>query len=151
MSPHGVSFSTGVEEFGISIVDRNLSFERFNELDFGPGEAEALRLGRDLEAAAVPLHDVVVADDPFMGEAADALDIFPERGARLWRCRGPSADGAGDERAGVACVASGSVAALCARITCSAGGRVFSLIDKPVPNGESLYGGALLSCGKGTK
>src|ERR1700683_2806980 len=132
----------------VAVVVRDAAVESLIDPHFGSGETVATRLRVDLKAAAVPLHDVVVADDPFMGEAADALDIFPERGARLWRCRGPSADGAGDERAGVACVASGSVATLCARITCSAGGRVFSLIDKPVPNGESLYGGALLSCGK---
>jgi hypothetical protein len=76
MSPPWVNFSTGVEEFGIAIVDRNLSIERFQELDFGPGEAAALRLGRDLEAASVPLHDVVVADAAWVMKAADAVEIF---------------------------------------------------------------------------
>src|SRR5580704_4458474 len=76
MSPPWVRFSTGVEEFSISVVDRNLSFQRFHELDFGPGEAEALRLGRDLETASVPLHDVVVADAALVMKAADAVEIF---------------------------------------------------------------------------
>jgi hypothetical protein len=76
MSPPWVNFSTGVEEFGTAIVDRNLPIEGFNELDFRPGEAEALRLGRDLEAASIPLHDVVVADAALVMKAADALEIF---------------------------------------------------------------------------
>ena len=71
-----MNFSTGVEEFGIAVIDRNLSFERFIELDFCPGEAEALRLRRDLEAASVPLHDVVVADAALVMKAADAVEIF---------------------------------------------------------------------------
>src|SRR5579862_3401730 len=76
MSPRWVNFSTGVEEFGISVVDRNLSFKRFDELHFRPGEAEALRLGRDLETVSVPLHDVVVADAALVMKAADAIEIF---------------------------------------------------------------------------
>src|ERR1019366_812599 len=79
MSPPGVKFATGEAEFGISVIDRDLSFERFIELHFGPGEAEALRLGRDLEAASVPLHDVVVADPAFVKEAADAIQVFGSR------------------------------------------------------------------------
>jgi hypothetical protein len=45
-------------EFVIRVIDRDLSFQRFLELHFCPGEAEALRLGRDLETASVPLDDV---------------------------------------------------------------------------------------------
>jgi hypothetical protein len=71
-----VNISTGVEEFGISIIDRNFPIERFNELDVRPGEAEALRLGRDLEAVPVPLHDVVIAEAALVLEAADAVEIF---------------------------------------------------------------------------
>lgn len=74
MSPPG-EFSTGVVESGISVIDRNPSFERFIELNFCPGEAEALRLGRDWEAAAVPLHDVVAADGAFVMKAADAINL----------------------------------------------------------------------------
>ncbi len=65
-----------MEEFGITVVDRDFSFERFIELNFGPGEAEALRLGRDLKAAAVPLHDVVVADRALVMKAADAIQVL---------------------------------------------------------------------------
>ena len=84
MSPRWVNFSTGVEEFGIAIVDRNLSIERLNELDFGPGKAEALRLGRDLEAEPVPLHDVVVADAALVMKAADAVEMFRSRPPSLF-------------------------------------------------------------------
>ena len=63
-------------ESGVSIIDRDLSFERFIELHFCSGEAEALRLGRDLETASVPLHDVVVADAALVMKAADAIQIF---------------------------------------------------------------------------
>ena len=60
--------------------DSHFSFQRFVELHFGAGEAEAFGLGRDLEAAAVPLHDIVVADRAFVNEAADAFQI-PGSGA----------------------------------------------------------------------
>src|ERR1700676_2139556 len=63
-------------ESGICVIDRNLSFKRFVELHFGPGEAEALRLRRDLETASVPLHDIVVADAALVTKAADAIEIF---------------------------------------------------------------------------
>lgn len=33
-------------------------------------------MGRDLEAATVPLHDVVVADGAFVQEAADAIEVL---------------------------------------------------------------------------
>ena len=45
-------------------------------MHFCPGEAEALRLGRDLETASIPLHDVVVADAALVMKAADAVEIF---------------------------------------------------------------------------
>ena len=61
---------------GICVIDRDFSFERFIKLHLGPGEAEALRLGRDLEMASVPLHDVVVADAALVMKAADAIQIF---------------------------------------------------------------------------
>ena len=80
-----MNLSTGEVEFGICVIDRNLSFERFIELHFGPGEAEALRLGRDLETASVPLHDVVVADDAFVMEAADAVEVFGSGTPGLFR------------------------------------------------------------------
>lgn len=76
MSPLWLNFSTGMEEFGFPVVDSDLPIERFNELHFCPSEAEAFRLGRDLEAASIPLHDVVVANAALVEEAADAIKIF---------------------------------------------------------------------------
>src|ERR1700675_4996083 len=76
MSPSGVDLSTVEVEFIVCVIDRNLSFERFIELHLGPSETEAVWLGRDLEAASVPLHDIVVADAALVMEAADAIEIF---------------------------------------------------------------------------
>src|SRR5258707_5947025 len=45
-------------------------------MHFGSGEAETACLLGYLEAAALPLHDIVVADDAFVHEAADAVEIF---------------------------------------------------------------------------
>jgi hypothetical protein len=33
-------------------------------------------LGRNLKSAAIPLHHIVVADDAFVEEAADAVQVF---------------------------------------------------------------------------
>ena len=74
-----MNLSTVEVEFGICVIDRDLSFERFTELHLGTSEAEALRLGRDLEAASVPLHDIVVADRALVKEAADAIQVFGSR------------------------------------------------------------------------
>ena len=68
-----MNLTIGEVESGICVIDRDLSFERFHNLHFGPGEAEAFWLRRDLEAASVPLHDVVVADAALMVKAADAV------------------------------------------------------------------------------
>ena len=73
MSPRRVELPTCVMQFGVCVIDRNLSFERFVDLNSGPGKAEALRLRRDLEAASVPPHDVVIADVAFVDEATDFL------------------------------------------------------------------------------
>ena len=45
------------------------------DLDFGSGEAEAAGLRMNLQPAAVPLHNVIVADDAFVSEATDALEV----------------------------------------------------------------------------
>ena len=42
----------------------------------------------DLQAVAVSLDDIVVADDPIVSEATDPLLDFPEPDARLSRRRG---------------------------------------------------------------
>jgi len=51
-----------VLQFGFTVVESDASVERVVEVDLGTGEAEAAALGRDLEAMALPLHDVVVTD-----------------------------------------------------------------------------------------
>ena len=58
------------------MIDGNPTFERFADLHFGSGEAKTAWVRRNLKAASFPLHDVVVADDAFMSEAANALQIF---------------------------------------------------------------------------
>ena len=63
---------------GVAVVERDAAVERLIDMDFGSGKAEALSLLRDLEALAVPLHDVVVTDHALMNEATDAIEIFPE-------------------------------------------------------------------------
>src|SRR5260370_42237383 len=69
-------------------------------MHFGSGEAETACLLGYLEAAALPLHDIVVADDAFVHEAADAVEIFrsgaPCRLA-IARRPGEAAGGGGDE------------------------------------------------------
>jgi len=66
----------------------------FAELHLGTGEAEAFWLGRDLETAAVPLHDVVIADDALVDEAADAAEIFGGRAPSLFPFLGERAEAA---------------------------------------------------------
>src|SRR5579859_5273357 len=78
MSPPA-ELTTGVVEFGFCVIDRDFSIKRFVDLHFGPGEAEAFRLRRDLERAALPLYDVVVADAAFVYETADAIEVFGGR------------------------------------------------------------------------
>ena len=58
------------------VVEGQMSFQGVVELHASAGEAEALWLGRDLQAAAVPLHDVVVADDALVDETADAIQLL---------------------------------------------------------------------------
>src|SRR6266404_5675336 len=85
MSPLRVKLSTVEVEFGVCVIDRDLSFERFIKLYFCPSKAEALRLGRDLEAASIPLHDIVVADAALVMKAADAIQIFGSGTPSLFR------------------------------------------------------------------
>ncbi len=60
----------------LAIVERDPAIKSLVQLDFCAREGEAAVLGRDLEAAALPLHDVVVADDAFVPERADALELI---------------------------------------------------------------------------
>jgi hypothetical protein len=66
-------------QFGVAVVDGDASGQVLDELHSGTGEAEPPRLRRDLEATTVPLHDVIIADDAFVDEAADAIQL-----ARCW-------------------------------------------------------------------
>lgn len=72
MSP---SRKVGMLEPGVAVVERNAAVERLMDLHFGPREAVASRLRMNLKPLAVPLHDVIVADDALVGEAADAFEI----------------------------------------------------------------------------
>src|SRR5258708_24754156 len=65
-----------VFEAGFAVVERDASVESLVDVHFGTSEAEATCLLGNLEAAALPLHDVVVADGAFVQEAADAFETF---------------------------------------------------------------------------
>src|SRR5256885_7268394 len=82
-------------KLAVSVVDLDASSKGFAELHLGTGEAETFWLGRDLETAAVPLHDVVIADDALVDEAADAAEIFGGRAPSLFRFSGSAAEAAG--------------------------------------------------------
>ena len=77
-------------EPGVAIVERDTAIESLMDLDFGSGEAEAAGLGMNLQPAAAPLHNVIVADDAFMGEATDAFEILRSRALGV-RCVAGSA------------------------------------------------------------
>src|SRR5713226_7491814 len=79
-------------KLAVSVVDLDASSKGFAELHLGTGEAETFWLGRDLETAAVPLHDVVIADDALVDEAADAAEIFGGRAPSLFRFSGSAAE-----------------------------------------------------------
>jgi len=68
-----------VFEAGVAVVERHAAIESLVDVHFGAGEAEPSCLLGDLEAAAFPLHDVIVADDAFMHEAADTLETLRSR------------------------------------------------------------------------
>src|SRR5258707_3418902 len=71
--------SQGVLQSGVAVIKRDATIESVIEEDFGSGKAEAAGLLGGLEALALPLHDVVVADDTFMNEANDAIQILRSR------------------------------------------------------------------------
>ena len=88
------AIGTGKTTLGVEFVYRGAS--QFDEpgiivlFEVSPDRIvrDAARLGWDLEAAAVPLHDVVVADDAFVDKAADAVQVARGRRARRWRWAG---------------------------------------------------------------
>ena len=87
---------------GVAVVEGEAPVESLVDMDFGSSEAEAPGLLRDLEALALPLHDVVAADDAFVHQATDALEIFRSRapgGRRVARRTGEAAVVVGDELA----------------------------------------------------
>ena len=87
-------------EPGVAVVERDAAVERLMDLNFRSSEAEAARLRVNLQPAAVPLHDVVVADDAFVGEAADAFEIAGGRAPGLFGLAGSASEAAvvvGDE------------------------------------------------------
>lgn len=71
-------------EPSIAIVERDAAVEGAMDLYFGAGETEAARLGMNLQPLTVPLHNVVVADDALVGEAADAFEILRSRAPSLF-------------------------------------------------------------------
>src|ERR1700722_11284889 len=79
-------------KLAVSVVDLDAPSKGFAELNLGTGEAEAFWLRRDLETAAVPLHNIVVADDALMDEAADATEIFGGRTPSLFRFSGSATE-----------------------------------------------------------
>lgn len=99
MSPPG---KIGVLQPGIAIVKRDAAVERQLDLHLGSREAVAARLRMNLQSPTVPLHHVVVADDAFVGEAADAVEMFGSRAPSRFRLPGPEREAAivvGDEAA----------------------------------------------------
>ena len=78
-------------KFSFAVVESDASIERVVEMDLGAGEAEAAALGRNVEATALPLHDVVVADHAGMNEAADAVQMV--RGGAPGGCGFPRTTG----------------------------------------------------------
>ena len=91
MSPNG---KVRVFERGVAIAGRDAAIEGPMDMDFGSREAVAARLGVDLEAPAVPVHDVVVADDALVGEAADAFDTRRGRAPGFFGMAGRASEAA---------------------------------------------------------
>src|SRR2546429_9938341 len=87
-------------KLAVSVVDLDASSKGFAELHLGTGEAETFWLGRDLETAAVPMHDGVIADDALGDEAEDAGEIFWGRGPSPFRFSGRAAEAGGCGGAG---------------------------------------------------
>src|SRR5258707_5079049 len=91
--------SEGVLQSGGDVIKRDLAIGSVIEEDLGSGKAEAAGLVGNLEALALPLHDVVVADDTFMNEANDAIQILRSRtpsGRSRTRRPGEAAGGVGE-------------------------------------------------------
>src|SRR5260370_19580960 len=70
-------------KLAVSVVDLDASSKGFAELHLGTGEAETFWLGRDLETAGAPLHDLVNSGGALGDEAANADEIFCGHSATL--------------------------------------------------------------------
>jgi len=64
-----------VLEPGVAVVQGDAAVEGLVNLHFGSGKAVSSGLRMNLQSQPIPLHDVVVADDAFVREAADAFEI----------------------------------------------------------------------------
>lgn len=87
-------------EPSIAIVERDAAIESLTDLHFCSGEAEATGLRMNLQPVAIPVHNVVVADDAFMREATDAFEIVRRRApslGRVARCASEAAVVVSDE------------------------------------------------------
>jgi hypothetical protein len=91
--------SHGVLQAGVAVIDRDPPVQSFIDGNFGSGKAEASAVLGDLEALALPLDNVVVADHALVNEAADAIEIFWSGERRRW-CEPPDG-GAGSPAVGV--------------------------------------------------
>src|SRR5260370_7583525 len=59
---------------GVAIVERDGTIEGLIDVDFGASEAEPACLLGNLEASALPLHDVVVTNHALVHQAADTIE-----------------------------------------------------------------------------
>src|SRR6202451_4858374 len=99
MSP---PWEDGMLQASVAVVERKAPVEVLVDLHLGPREAEAACLLGDLEATPLPLHDIVVADDAFVHEAADPFETFwngPPGGLHFARRSGETAIVISDELA----------------------------------------------------
>ena len=62
-------------EPGVAVIERDSAIQRLMNVYFGSCKTVPAWLGMDLQPPTLPLHDVVVANDAFVGEAADAFQI----------------------------------------------------------------------------
>ncbi len=84
----------GMLQPSIAIVERDPAIESLMDLHGGSGKAEAAGLRMNLQPLAAPLHDVVVADDVLVSEAADAIEIFRSRTPGFLRLAGRAREAA---------------------------------------------------------
>src|SRR5258705_11125882 len=87
---------------GVAIVERDAPIEGLIDLYFGASEAEPACLLGNLEASALPLHDVVVTNHALVHQAADTIEDLRSstpRGSFFARLPSETAVVGGDELA----------------------------------------------------